>query len=122
MNKFCFAGAHTDQGILVHLATDGQTDRRDIHQGSWQKVGGWHFTRDPKPWDMRKLPELIEYKGMEFATLFRDLWTESQSALMKEDAECTAFYQQQFNILDTCYKEGVSSSQARECIANTFAL
>merc|ERR1712039_562851 len=60
LTAFCFAGAQTDQGIVFHLAVDGQQDRRVITDfpHSWASVGVWQPTLDPKPWQLHKLPEL----------------------------------------------------------------
>jgi len=123
LSTFCFAGANTDQGILFHLAMDGQEDRRviPVFSHSWQSVGVWQPTLSPKPWELHKLPELIGTDRLELFRTFRQLWESGQSALLEDDAECTAFYQEQFDIYDTCYTSGMSSSQAKECLDHNFA-
>jgi len=120
---WCFAGAQTDQGILFHLAVDGEQDRRVMQdqQHEWGEVGVWQSTNDPKPWELHKLPELIDTDRLELFRTFRQLWESGQSALLEDDAECTAFYQEQFDIYDTCYTSGMSSSQAKECLDHNFA-
>jgi len=112
-----------DQGILFQLATDGQQDRRisGDSKHSWMNVGVWQPTLDPKPWELHKLPELIETNLVERVPQFRSFWKEGLSALLKDDAECTAYYQEQLDIYKTCYTEGMTSSQAKKCLEKNFA-
>lgn len=118
---FCFAAAYLDQGLLFHVAVDGQQDRRVHSDKSWVEVGAHQYNLWPKPWNTHKLDVLLENGRMKIVKDFWDNWTTSQSALLEDDSPCSTYFQKMHKLYNVCYEQSdptsLTSQQVKDCIA-----
>mmetsp|Transcript_116025 Transcript_116025/g.248042 ORF Transcript_116025/g.248042 Transcript_116025/m.248042 type:complete len:389 (+) Transcript_116025:45-1211(+) len=110
LEMWCTAGGNADQGFLTHLAYDGQESRAEM-RGQWRSSGCFQEPLDPKVWRADKMDELCKRGAQYSCDNFWKLWDTDFEPQMKDDQECTAYFQTNHQMyLEYLEREGCSKS------------